>query len=196
MNDEAALRDKLRKIEALFAGAATAGRKPPPALRRIASAPGCERRKSARRRSRFGSAWPIRGRGRCSSRCAGGMACGRTVTRACAGKASWCGRRRRSSTRCCSRNSRRSTPRSATTSPRSPTTLSARRSTRARATPTRCRSRRRSAGEPQPHPRATLAVCRSAVSAASTSVLLASTICCSAGARSGAWSSSCSRLRK
>ena len=27
MNDEAALRDKLRKIEALFAGAATAGEK-------------------------------------------------------------------------------------------------------------------------------------------------------------------------
>jgi hypothetical protein len=31
MNDEAALRDKLRKIEALFFGAGTAVRKPPPA---------------------------------------------------------------------------------------------------------------------------------------------------------------------
>jgi hypothetical protein len=79
MNDEAALRDKLRKIEALFSGAGTV-RKPPPALRRNGSAPGCEKRRHGRSLSRSGSACPILGRGRCSSRCAGAMACGPTDT--------------------------------------------------------------------------------------------------------------------
>ena len=62
MNDEAALRDKLRKIEALFCGAGTAGEKAAAVLRRTTSEHGCGNRRSARTRSKSSSACPIRGR--------------------------------------------------------------------------------------------------------------------------------------
>ena len=95
MNDEAALRDKLRKIEALFGGAATAGEK-------AAAGAAADSIRTRLREEENASSRLIRfslpdpWSRHMLSRCAGGMAPGLTVTPACAGKASWFGRRRRS----------------------------------------------------------------------------------------------------
>ena len=95
MNDEAALRDELRKIEALFSGAGTADRKPPRRRGGPHPRPAAARGEAREAGRDAASACPIHGRATYSSRCAGGMACGRTAIRACAGKASSCGHPRR-----------------------------------------------------------------------------------------------------
>ena len=118
MNDEAALRDKLRKIEALFVGVATAGEKAAAgaAADRIRARLREEEKREKPVEMRF--SLPDPGRGRCSSRCAGAMACGRIAIPACAGKASWFGYRRLSSTKYSGQSSRRSTLRSPSIWPR------------------------------------------------------------------------------
>ena len=77
------LREKLRKIEALFAGAKRLAKKPPLAPLLKGSASGSARPLLRNSLSNTNSQFPIYGRDSCSRRCAGVTACGPIVIGGC-----------------------------------------------------------------------------------------------------------------